>query len=244
MRRLRALTRLIRVMACVLGGVWTVHTRFARWTEPQRQAAVQAWSQRMLSALGVRLDVRGAVPTPGPVLVVANHLSWLDILVMDAVRPARFVSKADVKHWPVLGKLVASAGTLFIERESRRDAMRVVHHMAEALHAGDVVAVFPEGTTGDGTSVLPFHANLLQAAIATHAPVQPLGLVYLDARTGLRSAAAQYVGDTTLLASLWATLCAPGLVARVEHGAPVAAQGKDRRALAAELKPLVEALLP
>ena len=95
---------------------------------------------------------------------------------------ARFVSKADVKHWPVLGRLVDAADTLYLERERRRDAMRVVHRMSEALAAGDTVAVFPEGTTGEGRDLLPFHANLLQAAIATATPVQAVALRFSDAQ--------------------------------------------------------------
>lgn len=243
MTALRALGRLALVLLWVLWGVWKVHTGFARLPAAQRQALLRLWSQRMLSALGVRLRCTGADAAPGPLLWVANHLSWLDILVMNAVQPARFVSKADVKHWPVLGALVAGAGTLFIERESRRDAMRVVHHMAEALGAGDVVAVFPEGTTGDGQAVLPFHANLLQAAIATHVPVQPVALAYVDGRSGQRSSAALYVGDTTLLSSLWQTLCAKRLEVHVTLGEAETAQGRDRRTWAAELRGCIQDLL-
>ena len=102
---------------------------------------------------------------------------------MLAARYCRFVSKADVRHWPLIGSLARGAGTLFIERESRRDAMRVVHHMAERLTAGDVLAIIPEGTTSDGVSLLPFHANLLQAAIATNAPVLPVALRFTNAAT-------------------------------------------------------------
>ena len=120
-------------------------------------------------------------------LVTANHVSWLDIAAVHAVCPqARFVSKADVRHWPLLGWLIGAVGTLFIERERKRDAMRVVHQMAESLIAGDVVAVFPEGTTGDGRALLPFHANLLQAAIAAEAPVQPVALRYTEPGLGLQ----------------------------------------------------------
>lgn len=243
MTALRALGRMALVLLWVLWGVWKVHTGFARLPAAQRQALVRLWSQRMLSAMGVRLRCTGADAAPGPLLWVANHLSWLDILVMNAVQPARFVSKADVKHWPVLGALVAGAGTLFIERESRRDAMRVVHHMAEALGAGDVVAVFPEGTTGDGQAVLPFHANLLQAAIATYVPVQPVALAYVDGRSGQRSSAALYVGDTTLLGSVWQTLCAKRLEVHVTLGEPETAQGRDRRAWAADLRGCIQDLL-
>ena len=120
----------------------------------------------MLTVMGIRLECAGALQ-PAPVLLLANHVSWLDILAIDAWRPVRFVSKADVRKWPLLGFMVACGGTLFIERERKRDALRVVHQVADALRAGASVAVFPEGTTGAGPLLLPFHANLLQAAIST-----------------------------------------------------------------------------
>jgi 1-acyl-sn-glycerol-3-phosphate acyltransferase len=184
----------------------------------------------------------GEVPRTGPVLLAANHISWLDIVVLHAARHCRFISKADVASWPVVGALATAAGTLYITRESRRDALRVVHHMAEGLRKAQVLAVFPEGTTGDGTTVLPFHANLLQAAVSADAPVVPVGLRFVDARTGLTSFAPGYVGDDTLLSSVWRTLCAPNLVARVHFGTAQAARGRDRRAWALDLQKAVIAL--
>jgi 1-acyl-sn-glycerol-3-phosphate acyltransferase len=130
---------------------------------------------------GHRPAIAARRPVNGPVLLVANHISWLDIVVLHAARHCRFVSKAMCKRWPLIGTLATGAGTLYIERESRRDAMRVVHHMADALQAGDILAVFPEGTTSDGISLLPFHANLIQAAVSAGAPVQPVALRFIDA---------------------------------------------------------------
>ena len=170
-----------------------------------------------------------------PLLIVANHVSWLDILAINAVRPVRFVSKADVRHWPLLGWLVACGGTLFIERERKRDALRVVHQVAQALREGEVIAVFPEGTTSDGQGVLPFHANLLQAAIATEAPVQPLVLCYREAGARV-SRAAPYVGDTSLAESVWAVAGADGLQVHVQIEPAQATRQLDRRALAARLR--------
>ena len=109
----------------------------------------------MLERLGVELELRGNPALAGPLLLVANHISWLDIIVLHAARHCRFVSKANVRHWPIIGSLATGAGTLYVERESRRDAMRVVHRMVAALQAGDVLAVFPEGTTGDGSRSCP-----------------------------------------------------------------------------------------
>jgi len=169
-------------------------------------------------------------------LLVANHISWLDILVMHAARHCRFVSKSEVRRWPLIGTLSTGAGTLYIERESRRDAMRVVHQMADALKAGDILAVFPEGTTSDGVSLLPFHANLIQAAISAGAPVQPVALSFIDVATGQPSLAPCYINDDTLFGSIWRTLTAPRIAAVVTYGEPQPAEGRERRVWAAELR--------
>jgi 1-acyl-sn-glycerol-3-phosphate acyltransferase len=120
--------------------------------------------------------------------------------------------------------------------------MRVVHHMAERLRAGDVLAIFPEGTTSDGVSLLPFHANLFQAAISADAPVLPMALRFIDAATGELSLAPCYIGDDTLIGSMWRTLCSPGISAVLTFGEPQRAQGRDRRAWAADLQLAVEGL--
>ena len=135
--------------------------------------------------------------------MVANHVSWLDIPALHASAPqARFVSKSAIAHWPLLGRLARAGGTLFIERERKRDALRVVHEVADALRGADAVAVFPEGTTGAGHDVLPFHANLLQAAIATAHGRAARRAALQRARATRVSVAAQYIGDTTLVESL------------------------------------------
>ncbi|HWI81425.1 lysophospholipid acyltransferase family protein [Ramlibacter sp.] len=242
MNSLRAAWRLWRAVLHALGGLATILLLFPRMTDAAREARVQTWSLRMLALLGVRLEVRGAPPSNGPVLLVANHISWLDILVMHAARYCRFVSKADVKRWPVIGSLATGGGTIYIERESRRDAMRVVHAMADSLKRGEVVAVFPEGTTGDGIELLPFHGNLIQAAIAARAPAQPVGLCFLDARTRRLSHSPSYVGDETLLGSVWRTLSGRGLVAVVHYGVPQLPHGRTRREWAADLRTAVAAL--
>jgi 1-acyl-sn-glycerol-3-phosphate acyltransferase len=208
----------------------------------QREARVQAWSLKMLMLLRVRLEVRGQPPAAGPILLVANHISWLDILVMNAACYCRFVSKADVRHWPLIGTLADGAGTLYIERESRRDAMRVVHHMADSLKRGEIVAVFPEGTTSDGVNLLPFHANLIQAAISAGSLVQPVALSFLDTSTGATSLAPCYIGDDSLIGSIWRTLAARSITAVVHYGQPQAAQGRDRRTWARQLRSVVDAL--
>jgi 1-acyl-sn-glycerol-3-phosphate acyltransferase len=242
MRSLRAAWQLLLALVHALGGLATILLRFPSLAELEREARVQAWSVRMLALLNVRLEVRGAPPERGPVLLVANHISWLDILVMHAARYCRFVSKADIKRWPLIGALATGGGTIYIERESRRDALRVVHAMAAGLQQGEVVAVFPEGTTGDGIDLLPFHANLIQAAIVARAPAQPVALSFLDARTRARSDSPSYVGDETLLGSVWRTVSGPPLLAVVHYGEPQPALGRARREWAAQLRSAVAGL--
>jgi 1-acyl-sn-glycerol-3-phosphate acyltransferase len=241
-KSLRVLWLLARTVKHVLAGWLTIVVLFPRWDQPRRDATVQSWSRHMLRILGVSLQVQGQPPLRGPVLLVANHMSWLDILVMHAARHCRFVSKSDVKHWPLIGTLATGGGTLYIEREKRRDAMRVVHHMAERLQAGEIIAVFPEGTTGDGKALLPFHGNLIQAAIAANAPVQPVALRYVDAASGEPSDGPLYVGDDTLVGSLWRTLAGRPFRAQVRYGQAEKSEARGRRAWAHDLRDAVDAL--
>ena len=236
MNKLHACWKLARALVHAIAGLMTILIKFPRLSQTQRDLRVQAWSSEMLACMGIRLIVKGQPAPAGPLLLVANHISWLDITSLHAARHCRFVSKADVKHWPLIGPLASGAGTLFIERESRRDAMRVVHHMAERLRAGDVLAIFPEGTTSDGVSLRPFHANLFQAAIAAEAPVQPVAMQFIDQATGQRSLAPCYIDDDTLLGSLWRTLCTPGIAVVITFGEVQTAQGRGRRAWAADVR--------
>lgn len=242
MKPLRAAWKLGRALMHALAGLATILFLFPKMSQPAREARVQSWSLRMLGLLGVHLELRGRPPVAGPVLLVANHISWLDILVMNAARYCRFVSKSDVKRWPLIGTLATGGGTIYIERESRRDALRVVHHVAESLQRGEVVAVFPEGTTSDGVALLPFHANMIQAAISAGAPAQPVALSFLDSKTRAPSLTPCYIGDDTLVGSLWRTVTGPPLTAVVHYGVPQQAAGRDRRTWAADLRSVVDAL--
>jgi 1-acyl-sn-glycerol-3-phosphate acyltransferase len=243
MRQARALWRLLRCLVHIAAGLWTILTVFPRLERADREARVHTWAQAMLQRAGIELSVNGLPVKDGPVLLVANHLSWLDIVVLHASRYCRFVSKADIKHWPLVGTLAGGAGTLYIERESRRDAHRVVHHMADRLMLGEVLAVFPEGTTGDGIKLKPFHANLLQAAISTEAPVQPIALRFVDAETGQTNFAPRYIDDDSIFVSIWETLCVRRLRAEVVFGEPQQCNGRDRRTWAADLQAEIERLL-
>jgi 1-acyl-sn-glycerol-3-phosphate acyltransferase len=241
MTALRALWRLAcSVGHALLGGAICAFL-FPFLDTASRMRHVQAWSRRMLGAMGIRLAVEGRWPD-APVLLLANHVSWLDILAIDAARPVRFVSKADVRRWPLLGFMVAAGGTLFIERERKRDALRVVHQVAEALRGGATVAVFPEGTTGTGPQLLPLHANLLQAAIATGAPLLPVALRYADPSAPF-SPAVEFIGATTLIESMWRVASAERLVIHLRLLPTLASVDADRRTLAEAVRGSIQGAL-
>ena len=241
MRSLHAMAKFLRVIAWIVSGYWRVRTVFPQLSDAQQARAVEVWARGMLSIMGIEVRVKGH-PAQGPVLMAANHISWLDILVMHAACHCRFVAKSEIRNWPLVGVLTTGGGSLYIERGSHRDAMRVVHQMAAALRDGQVLAVFPEGGTGDGISLLPFHANLLQAAISADAPIQPIALQFIDAQTQHMSLAPCYRDTDTLISSLWRTLCAPPLLAQVRYGEPQVAEGRNRREWAHDLQETVSNL--
>jgi len=227
--------RLARAVVHGLHGLAIVVFAFPALDIAGRRERIAWWSRKMLAVLGIALEHDGA-PLHARSLIVANHVSWLDIMALHAVVPqARFVAKADVKAWPLIARLVDSAGTIYLERERKRDALRVVHAVAAALGAGEVVAIFPEGTTSSGHGLLPFHANLLQAAIATSTPVQPVALRFSETSHPV-SQAVEFVGATSLLQSLWRTSCGDGVRARLAFLPPRDSAGADRRALAEQLR--------
>jgi len=236
MLSLRAIWKFWRGLGHVFGGMWTIYVRFPQLSMEQREMRVQAWALQFLALWQIHLKVVGQPVRSGPALLVSNHISWLDIMVIHAARHCRFVSKSDIRDWPLVGMLATGAGTLYIERTNRKDALRMVKDMANAMQEGDVVAIFPEGTTSDGLDLLPFHANLIQSAIQAQAPVQPMSLQFLDSLTGEITLAPCYIGDDTLIGSMWRTLKAPGITAVVHFGALQHADGRDRRTWAHDLR--------
>jgi len=238
----RACARIASSSLHVLHGIAIALVGFRALDAGQRHARIQWWARETLRRMGIALQVDGTPAGPGT-LIVANHVSWLDIMAIHAVMPqARFVSKAAIKHWPLLSHLADAANTLYLERERKRDALRVVHLVAEALRDRETVAVFPEGTTSDGRDLLPFHANLLQSAIATGAPVQPIVLRFSD-RTRPISPAVEFVGDTTLVQSLWRVARGDALTVHVSLLAPRASDGAERRDLGVQLREDIAARL-
>lgn len=226
----RFVARLTRLSAHAVRGQRIIQSRFPELSDAQKRQHIRDWSVQLLHLSGLVLQVNGT-PLETPSLVAANHVSWIDIFAINAVQPVRFVSKAEAAQWPLIGPLVRGVGTLLIERERAQDVVRVIHQMAQCLQQGHHVGVFPEGTTGYGHDLLPFHANLFQAACVADCPaaVQPVVLFYADQRSGRFSRAASYVGDETMLGSLWRMSAAAPLRIEVDYLAPLRAP--TRRAL-------------
>ncbi|SDP67736.1 1-acyl-sn-glycerol-3-phosphate acyltransferases [Actinopolyspora xinjiangensis] len=180
-----------------------------------RGGAGRVWFSGLLAAFGVRLRVRGAPPRGIEenvgTLVVSNHVSWLDVLALQAVCPMRMLAKSEVRGWPLIGVLAVRAGTLFIDRDRPSRLPLVVGAVADALRRGHVVGVFPEGTTRCGRRVGRYRSALFQAALDTGAPIHPVALRYRLA-DGSPTTAAAFVGEDTLLGSLREVLGVRGLV--------------------------------
>ncbi len=231
-------------LAVALGRTWWRARRHAgavgslRWRRTVEQS-----SAGMLSAVGVEVRVRGARPlVTGPVLLVANHVSWIDVQAIGTVAAARFVAKSEVRAWPIVGAMAARLGTVFLRRNHRRDAMRVKNLLAKLLVTGERIVVFPEGTTTDGRGVGPFYAALLQAAIDAAIPVQPVAIRHVEA-DGTPSAAAAFVDDLTFMTSLGRVLTRPRLVTELVFGPPMWSADQTRRELAARCRAFIAAEL-
>lgn len=226
---MRGAYRLARVVPHLIWCVAVTTLAFPFLPHNARLAFKARWSRQLLDCLGVRLESSG-VPMNGG-LLVANHISWLDIFVINAQAPAAFVAKSEVRSWPVIGWVSVRADTLFVERGSRSAAVRTKEHMIEALRRDVRVGIFPEGTTGPGNAVMPFHGALFQSAIDAGVRVAPVAIRYTD-REDLPSAAPAYVVGVSLWQSLRNIATASSLTAHVSFLPTIDPENQDRRHLA------------
>ena len=223
--------RLARLILHLLQGLVTCALVFPWAGLPLRERLVRRWSAKLLGICRVQVErIDGAAPLQHA-LIVSNHISWLDIFVINALHPCRFVAKAEIRAWPVLGWLVAQAGTVFIARGNRRDLRHIFKGLVDALAQHQRVAFFPEGTTASQGSLLPFHANLFEAAIDAKVPVQPVALSYVDPKGGSHPSV-DFIGDMTFAESIIAILGGPPVKAKLMVLPPIDTIGAHRRELA------------
>lgn len=205
---LRFTRRAFAVLVHCLFGIAIELVVFPLVNSRRRMAIARWWCRGVLWLVGVRVRASGPAIASGE-LVIANHTSWLDSFGVNALHPVHFVAKSEVKSWPILGTIAKRSGTIFIERGRRHAVHEVIKHIANKLRAGETCAFFPEGTTTEGDVLLPFHANLMQAAFDAQRSVRPVILRYRHERQPTTLTA--YIGDMTLAASLWQVLGNKGI---------------------------------
>jgi 1-acyl-sn-glycerol-3-phosphate acyltransferase len=237
------LLRLARLALHLMQGVAIAWLRYPHLSETEQHAQKRRWSRKLLSIVSV--SVRG-IGTPKKLpdrcMLVLNHISWLDIFVVDAELPASFMAKSEIRRWPVVGWLCTRVGTLYIERGRRSAVKHARSTIASELQRGALIAVCPEGTTTFGRTLDRFHSALFQPAIDADAALQPIALRYLDP-AGRHTDAAGYVGETSLLESVWTIASTRHMVAEMKFLKPIDAAGETRRALAEKTEAAIAAAL-
>lgn len=229
--------RLLRVGVHLARGVAIMALLFFFMEPRTRRARIERWCSGLLAILAVKLDVTGAPPLPGdaPLMIVANHISWLDIIAINAVLPVRFVAKSEVQTWPVIGWMCEKGGTIFIRRGRRRDIVRVNALLAEATRASEPVAVFPEGTTTDGTAILKFNSSLLKPATSAPATLFPVAIRYTRP-DGTRCPEAAFVDGKSVWDTLKLMTTQREIAAHLAFLPPLEPGGRHRRELAMEAR--------
>ncbi|MDR0280993.1 MAG: 1-acyl-sn-glycerol-3-phosphate acyltransferase [Paucimonas sp.] len=245
MQRLRVFARIVRVLLVVLLGLgmaslFGLFERLGINASAQRR---QRWSrifmQRLINALPFRVKVIGQLPQQ-PMLWVSNHVSWTDIPLLGMLAPLSFLSKAEVRTWPVAGWLAHKAGTLFIRRGSG-DSQLLRRQISQHLQQHCALLIFPEGTTTDGRSLRTFHGRLLASAIDSEVPLQPIALRYL--RDGQPDPIAPFIGDDDLLSHLMRLFAQPCGDVEVHLLEPIPSKGVERAALAFQAQQAVSLAL-
>lgn len=236
--------KLLRVFAHLFIGLSTCAFVFPLTNQAGRERRIKKWSVKLLQICGVQVEVTHATSASSPqrALIVANHVSWLDIFVVNSYVPCRFVAKSEIRDWPLLGWLCVKSGTIFIARGRVRDVRRIFEGLVASIKAGEHVAFFPEGTTSSQGQLLPFHPNLFEAAIDAAVPIQPFALRYTDASGRLHSAV-DFIGDMSFAQSMITILRTGGIKAVLTRLPVMETEGSHRRELATAARHAIAAEL-
>jgi 1-acyl-sn-glycerol-3-phosphate acyltransferase len=232
--------RLVRLALHIVYGVVVAATIFPLVTAERKRQIIGYWSALLLRILNIQLKLSGTRPCSNgrANMVVANHVSWLDIFAINSVCPMRFIAKSEIRSWPVVGWLCAQAGTLFMVRGKARELRRVNEIISQRLVSGDLIAVFPEGMTTFGDTLGRFHASLLQPAISVRARFWPIAIRFYKPDGGNNREAA-YVGDTSLLESVWSIVGEKVIYAELIFCEAIDSVETTRQALARKLEQVI-----
>ena len=225
--------RWFRLFAHVLVGLIAVGVIFRRVSPPRRATLTGWWAAKLLRILNVVLLVHGARPSANVrnMIVAANHVSWLDIFVISAAHPARFIAKAEIRDWPIAGWLCDKAGTIFIRRTRRSDTAKINQIMHDVLAEGATIGFFPEGTTSRGDKLMKFHTSLFEPAVVNTATLAPVAIRYRASDGELNDAVA-FIGELSFAESVALIIRQKSMIAEITFAQPIEAKGLSRRELA------------
>jgi 1-acyl-sn-glycerol-3-phosphate acyltransferase len=228
--RITQLKRGSRLILKLFKGLLLVGCVFPHLQPSERDEVIESWCREVLDVLSIRLNLRGEWPPEkvSSVMFVSNHVSWVDILVINACRRVRFVAKAEVRQWPLIGWMAARTGTIFLKRTSPRELARVSKSVATILRHGDCIALFTEETTSDGSPLHASHSGFLESAIASEALIWPVGISYhrLDGSLDTDIAVA---GSQSVTSSIVNILARPAIRVRLAFTDPVESSAGDYR---------------
>jgi 1-acyl-sn-glycerol-3-phosphate acyltransferase len=216
LRAARRAVALVLVLAAIVVRYWLGRLR-GPYTLERRAQWMQGSARLAMRSMGIRSVIHGQPPRRG--LVVANHLSYLDIVILSAAMPCFFVAKAEIDTWPFFGKAARSGGTIFLDRASRLSANSVAKQINQRLQMPIPVLLFPEGTSTDGSHVLRFHSRLIHPATEAGAPITAAAIRYVI-EDGTPERELCWFGDALFLPHLWKTLGTAGFSAQVRFGEP------------------------
>lgn len=204
---------------------------YPRVAHERHRALMRWWSAKLLRILNVAPVVEGEPPPHSAAMIVANHVSWVDIFLISSVRPTRFIAKSEIRGWPVAGWIAERAGTLFIRRDQMRDMARIDARVRAMLAEGDCVGLFPEGITTEGDELRKFHSSLFEPAVANGARVHPAAIRY-EHPDGTLCRQMSFIGERTFSESIGLILRQRAVRARIMFAPPIDAAGASRRDVA------------
>lgn len=236
--------RWIRLLTHVAVGLVAVGVAFPRVSMQRRAGITGWWARKLLRILNILLSIHGARPAADArnLIVAANHISWVDIFVINATQPSRFIAKAEIRDWPIAGWLSEKAGTIFIRRTRRSDTAKINEIMHGVLADGATIGFFPEGTTTSGDRLLKFHTSLFEPAVANRAVIAPAAIGYRTS-DGEPSLAAAFIGELSFAESIAMIISEKSMIAEITFAPQIQAAGLTRRELALRSEAAIAAIM-
>ena len=229
------LIKYLRLIHAFASAFWILWFKFPRLSRERKLDEIKNWSKNTLKILGIEVihetSLTHIETSPSPLMLVANHVSWVDALIIQSIQPSIFVAKSEVRSWPIVGSIATGCEVVFVDRGSPSSARRMVDDLSSALHNGYCVAGFPEDTSSEGSTVSLFHTNLFEAAINHHIQVQPLAIRYTNPHTGDLCLKAAFIGEIGFVQSLHQVITSTGILAKVHAGDLLSPHGHSRRTL-------------